>query len=114
MALVVACGPTDFLGAGPGDALYADGGGDFALHEALLRRIDGVSVHHVVQFPPFGGGEITVCGCVVPTVQTTSAKPVKTGCFGRGGLRFRHNGDCRGVLFARKPLNMRVNPLIRT
>ena len=52
MALVVACGPTDFLGAGPGDALYADGGGGFALHEALLRRIDGVSEHHVVQFPP--------------------------------------------------------------
>ena len=55
MALVVACGPTDFLGAGPGDALYADGGGGFALHEALLRRIDAVSEHHVVQFPPFGG-----------------------------------------------------------
>ena len=32
----------------------------FALHEALRRRIDGVSEHHVVQFPPFGGGEITV------------------------------------------------------
>ena len=81
MALVVACGPTDFLGAGPGDALYADGGEGFALHEALLRRIDGVSEHHVVQFPPFGGGEITVCGCVVPTVQTTSAKTGETGLF---------------------------------
>ncbi len=55
MALVVACGPTDFLGAGPGDALYADGGGGFALHEALLRRIDGVSEHHVVQFPRLVG-----------------------------------------------------------
>ena len=28
----------------------SDGG--FALHEALLRRIDGVSEPHVVQFPP--------------------------------------------------------------
>ena len=58
--MIDTCGPTDFLGAGPGDALYADGGGGFALHEALLRRIDGVSENHVVQFPPFGGGEITV------------------------------------------------------
>ena len=50
----------------------------------------------------------------MPTVQTTSAKTGENSCFGRGGLRFGHNGACRGVLFARKPLNMRVNPLIRT
>ena len=79
MALVVACGPTDFLGAGPGDALYADGGGGFALHEALLRRIDGVSEHHVVQFPPFGDRASVAFVGVVPTVQTTSAKTGENG-----------------------------------
>ena len=77
MALVVACGPADFLGTGPGcgagllcvpvggaatppgssGALHAGGGGGFALHEALLRRVDGVSEPHVVQFPPFSGGQ---------------------------------------------------------
>jgi len=114
MALVVACGPTDFLGAGPGDALYANGGGGFALHEALLRRIDGVSEHHVVQFPRLVAvrSRFEVVWC--PKCRPPRQIPVKTGCFGRGGLRFGHNGACRGVLFARKPLNMRVNPLIRT
>ena len=43
MALVVACGPADFLGAGAGDALYADGGGGFAALEAGWRRVAGVS-----------------------------------------------------------------------
>ena len=57
MALVVACGPTDFLGAGPGDALYADGGEGFALHEAFRGCVAGVSEPHVVQFPPSGGSE---------------------------------------------------------
>ena len=54
-------------------------GGGFALHEALLRRVAGVSNPRVVQFPPFGGGEVTVCGGVVPKSQTTSAKNVKNG-----------------------------------
>ena len=31
--------------------------GDFALHEALLRRVAGVSEACVVQFPPIGSGE---------------------------------------------------------
>ena len=35
---------------------------------------------------------------------------LKTGGCGRGGLRYGHNGVCRGVSFARRPLNMRVNP----
>ena len=81
--LVVACGPADFLGTGPGcraGLLCASGrrgqslpprgaaawpygacrtasGGGFALHEALWRRVAGVSEPHVVQFPPFGGSE---------------------------------------------------------
>ena len=40
--------------------------------------------------------------------------PVNTGCCRRGGPRCGHNSACRGVLLAREPLNMRVNPLIRT
>ena len=32
----------------------------FALHEALWRRVVGVSEPHVVQFPPFGGGDVAV------------------------------------------------------
>ena len=50
----------------------------------------------------------------MPTVQTTSAKTAKTGGCERGGLRFGHKCVSRGVSLAREPLNMRVNPLIRT
>ena len=39
----IACGPAVFLGAGPGDALYADGGGGFAALEAGCRRVASVS-----------------------------------------------------------------------
>ena len=39
---------------------------------------------------------------------------LQTGCCGRGRLRFGHNGVRRAVLVAPKPLNMRVNPSIRT
>ena len=53
--------------------------GGFALHEAFLRRVAGVSNPHVVQFPPFGGGEVTVCGGVAPTSQTTSVKNTENG-----------------------------------
>ena len=41
---------------GPSDVLRADGGGGFALHEAIWGRVIGVSDPHVVQFPLFGGG----------------------------------------------------------
>jgi len=41
-------------------------------------------------------------------------KTLKTGCCGWDGPRFGHNGAWPGVLVAREPLNMRVNPLIRT
>ena len=43
-----------------------------------------------------------------PKCRPPRRKTVKTGCCGRGGLRFGHNGACRGVLFAPKPLNMRL------
>ena len=42
---------------GGSGALHADAGGGFALHEAIWGRVIGVSDPHVVQFPPFGGGE---------------------------------------------------------
>ena len=44
--------------------------GGFALHEALLRRVAGVSNPRVVQFPPIGGGAGVVCGGVATKVQT--------------------------------------------
>ena len=37
--------------------LHAGGDGGFALHEAFLRRVAGVSDPRVVQFPPIGDGE---------------------------------------------------------
>ena len=39
------------------DVLHAGGDGGFALHEAFLRRVVGVSDPRVVQFPPMGDGE---------------------------------------------------------
>ena len=79
------------------------GGGGFALHEAFWARVIGVSEPHVVQFPPFGGGEAAVRGGAAPKVQTTSVKMLITGCYGRGGLRFGQNSFGHGVLFARSP-----------
>ena len=54
-------------------------GGGFALHEALLRRVAGVSDPRVVQFPPTGGGADAVCGAGAPKPQTTSAKNTENG-----------------------------------
>ena len=42
---------------GIGDVMARDTVGAFALHEALRRYVVGVSDPHVVQIPPFGGGE---------------------------------------------------------
>ena len=49
-----------------------------------------------------------------PKCRPPRRKTLKIGCCGRGGLRFGRSGVCRGVSFVREPLNMRVNPLIRT
>ena len=43
-------------------------GGGFALHEAFQGCVAGVSEPHVVQFPPFGGGEAGSQTGVVPKV----------------------------------------------
>ena len=63
-----------FLGA-----LHAGGDGGFALHEAFLRRVVGVSDPRVVQFPPFGGGEVAAWGGAAPKTQTTSVKNAEKG-----------------------------------
>ena len=42
--------------------------GGFALHEALWRRVIGVSAPRVVQFPPIGGDEVAVLSVVAAKV----------------------------------------------
>ena len=63
----------------PARALYTSGGGGFALHEAFLRRVAGVSDPRVVQFPPIGGGAAVVCSGVALKSQTTSVKNTENG-----------------------------------
>ena len=60
-------------------ALQVGGGGGFALHEAFLRRVAGVSDPRVVQFPPTGDGEAAVCSAGAPKPQTTSVKNTENG-----------------------------------
>ena len=84
-----------------GDAAYFGlaAMGDFALHDALLRRVAGVSDPRVVQFPrlvarglhlrgtepwmasfpPIGGGAAAVRGGGAPKPQTTSVKNADNG-----------------------------------
>ena len=75
----------------------------------------------MVQFPPFAGsevavrgGEVTVRGGEAPTSPATSPKTLTTGGCGRGVLRLGGSDAWPRVSLAREPLNMRVNPLIRT
>ena len=69
------------------------------------------------QFPPFGGGEVTVRdgevtvrSGVAPKCRPPRRKTLTTGCHGRGSLRFGHNGAWPRLELAREPLNMRGNP----
>ena len=55
--------------------------GGFALHEAFLRRVAGVSNPRVVQFPPIGDGEAASRGGVAAKVQTHWAKITENGLF---------------------------------
>ena len=58
-----ALAPLMGTGAGPSGsagALHDGGDGGFALHEALLRRVAGVSNPRVVQFPPIGGAAVHI------------------------------------------------------
>ena len=63
------------------------------MSSACRRRV----VVLVVQFPPIAGAEAASGADVVPRVQTASAKTLKTGCSGRGGLRFRLYGAGHGA-----------------
>ena len=55
---------------GSSGALHAGGGGDFAALEAGCRRVVDVSEPHVVQFPPFSGGQAATWVGVLAKVQT--------------------------------------------
>ena len=89
-------------------------GGGFAPCEALWRRVAGVSEAWMTSFPPVGGGAAALRGGVAAKVQTHWMKVAENGLFWLNGSHFGGFAVCRGVLFAREPLNMRVNPLIRT
>ena len=53
--------------------------GGFALHEAFLRRVAGVSDPRVVQFPPIGGAAAAVCGDVAAKSSTILVKNAEDG-----------------------------------
>ena len=56
--------------SGSSGAFHAGGGGGFAALEADWRRVVDVSEPHVVQFPPFSGGEAATWVGVLAKVQT--------------------------------------------
>ena len=100
----------------------------FARHDALCLRVAGVSEPHVVQFPPFGGGEAVGWGGEVPKVQTTSAKYTENGVSWARWSAFWaqwHLARCVcsqvSPLFraptreiARTPADLHVHPFMRT
>jgi len=55
----------------------------FCTTRSLLARVIGVSEPHVVQFPPFGGGEAAVRGGAAPKVQIHWVKTAKNRHFRR-------------------------------
>ena len=107
-----------FLGAQPGShALVREydtrgNGGGFAALGASLRRVAPI----VAQFPPFGGGDVTVRGGKALKSQTTSVKNT-----GNEVLRLRWSafwaqrclawrvGRTRTAEYARQPLDTHVN-----
>ena len=114
-------------------------GGGFAPLEASCRRVVGVSwlywcnfprlvapstwaklnrVPLTAQFPRlvaarsrFGLVRSRFRAVRRPKCRPPRRKTPTMGCRGRGGLRSGHNGARPRVELARKPLNMRVNPL---
>ena len=77
----------------PGVLRAGDGG--FALHEALLRSVAGVSNPRVVQFPPIGGG------AAVQKQRTYSSAPPEAG---RGATATINQTFCKAPCMA----NMRI------
>ena len=49
-----------------------------------------------------------------PKCRPPRRKTLKTGCYGRSGLRFERIGTCHSALLAREPAIASVNPLCRT
>ena len=49
-----------------------------------------------------------------PKCRPPRRKTLKTGCYGRSGLRFGHVGTCHSALLAREPAIASGNPLCRT
>ena len=64
---------------GVAGAYYMVTVGGFALHEAFLRRVAGVSNPRVVQFPPIGGAAAAVCGDVAAKSSTILVKNAEDG-----------------------------------
>ena len=150
MALVVACGPADVPGAGPGRGAGlrgVPGGGPRAVRtESFARRVGTLSgqalrslrcplcrrwefcsirgwlsacrrrvTRLMVRFPP----RLVAVRPRREVVRPPKCRPIgqqqsKIGHFEAMGLHFGGFGVNIGVLFAREPLNMHVNPLIRT
>ena len=54
--------------------------------------------------------EVVLC----PKCRPPRRKTLKTGCYGRSGLRFGHVGTCHSALLAREPAIASGNPLCRT
>ena len=49
-----------------------------------------------------------------PKCRPPRRKTLKTGCYGRSGLRFERIGTCHSALLAREPAIASGNPLCRT
>ena len=82
-------------------------GGGFAPLEASCRRV----VALLLQFPRLLAVRSRFEVAWRPKCRPPRRKTPTMGCRGRGGLRSGHNGARPRVELARKPLNMRVNPL---
>ena len=82
-------------------------GGGFAPLEASCRRV----VALLLQFPRVLAVRSRFEVAWRPQRRPPRRKTPTMGCRGRGGLRSGHNGARPRVELARKPLNMRVNPL---
>ena len=89
-------------------------GGGFAPLEASCRRVVGVSRLYCCNSPRLLAVRSRFEVAWRPKCRPPRRKAPTMGCRGRGGLRSGHNGAWPRVELAREPLNMRVNPLIRT
>ena len=87
-------------------------GGGFALHEAFLRRVAGVSNPRVVQFPPIGDGEAAVCGGVAAKVQTHWARIAENGMFWLNGSAISRHRSLSWCVVRASPPEHAPQPLV--